>query len=74
MSVLLVDDFLDSSWHEDIAVLVQQVLTGVRLSSRESNDCSVLNFVVFEFLKRKRVAKKILSSRASQFSKKKLIW
>lgn len=50
VSVSFVDDLLDGSRNKDVAWLVQQVLACVRLRSGESDDGSVLDFVVLQFL------------------------
>lgn len=55
--ISFVDDLLDSSRNEDIARFVEQVLASVRLSSRESHNGSVFNFVVFQFLETAKAAK-----------------
>ena len=55
VGVLLIDDFFDGSWNQNIAVLIQQILASVRLGTRESNDGAVFNFVIFQFLPLKQL-------------------
>lgn len=50
VGILLVDDLFNGSWDEDIAVLIQQVFTGIGLSTREADNRTVFNLVVFQFL------------------------
>lgn len=50
VGILLVDDLFDGGWDEDVAVLEQQVLASVGLSTREADNRAVFNLVVFQFL------------------------
>lgn len=50
MGVPLVDHLLNGGRDEDVAVLVHQVLAGVRLGSREADDGAVFDLVVLQFL------------------------
>lgn len=52
MGILFVDDFLNGSGDEDVAVLVEQVLARVRLRTGESDDGTVFDLVIFQFLQR----------------------
>jgi hypothetical protein len=52
VGIVLVDNLFNGSRYQNVAVFVQQTFTSVRLSSWESDDGSVLKFVVFEFLEK----------------------
>lgn len=50
MCVLLVDDLFNGGGDEDVALLVQHVLSLVRLGSGEANDGAIVDSVVFKSL------------------------
>lgn len=52
LCVILVNNFFDGGGNENIAIFVEQVLTLVWFSLGETNDRSVVDLVIFEFLKK----------------------
>lgn len=62
MSILLVDDLFDGGGDEDVALLVQHVLTLVSLGSGEANNCSIVDPVVFQSLEINIFAQNLLKT------------
>lgn len=55
MRVLFVNDLLDGGGHKDVALLVQHILSLVRLGAGEAHDGAVVDPVVFQGLEQSTI-------------------